>query len=210
MRNFKGSVSSNSRARMSILAVADMCVEAHLDTLRALLSMKLLLTASTDKKITDNSFIVSKIFFDGLQNLRGEVGMRKLWTLRCCHGSGLLVWFRYLFVEKSYHTYSNSIPNYLTTTMIWNLKNLQFILQILYIQLQQTNFWKNRGEAEELKNYLRRSSSWVGGLLKSVSTSSYHQMRRQILFHSEDYSQRLQLHIRNLQYWRVIDSQHPL
>ena len=66
-RSFKGSVSSISRDRMSILAVADRCTKAHRDTLGALFSMKLRLTTSTDKKNMNRNFIVSKSFLGGMQ-----------------------------------------------------------------------------------------------------------------------------------------------
>ena len=78
-RNFKVSVSSISLARMSILAVADNCIEAHRDTLGALLSMKLRLTANTDNRMMDKSFIVPTIIIlKNCGNLREEDGAYEL------------------------------------------------------------------------------------------------------------------------------------
>lgn len=77
-RSFKGSVSSISRDRMSILAVADKCIKAHRDTLGALCSMKLRLTANTDKINMDRNFIVSKGARGGMQKF-----YYRRWTLYC-------------------------------------------------------------------------------------------------------------------------------
>lgn len=89
-RNFKVSVSSISLARMSILAVADICIEAHRDTLGALLSMKLRLTANADKKMMDKSFIVPIIT---VQKNSGKLQRRT--ALLSCVGSRLrrMYWF---------------------------------------------------------------------------------------------------------------------
>ena len=58
-----------------------MCIEAHRDTLRALLSMKLWLTASADKKMMARNLIVEEWFLDGLQKS----------TARCWRGRPLRV-----------------------------------------------------------------------------------------------------------------------
>lgn len=134
---------------MSILAVADRCIKAHRDTLGALFSMKLRLTANTDKINMDRNFIVSKSSLGGMQkfyNRRLALFCRASFEIVWCPG---VVRYLYIIYRRRNHTYSNS-ELFDNNSMIWNLKNKLARICKNFIQLQQQpNFWNC---AERSKN----------------------------------------------------------
>lgn len=184
-RNFNVSVSSISLARMSILAIADMCIEAHRDTLGALLSMKLRLTANTDNKMMDKSFIVLIITAvkDG-GNLRQEDGNVELCGITTA--VEVSVWFvgRCWILSRLQYRFTR-IP--IPFRIIWQQHNdLEFEkLAINFCNFVLFNFNRDKLKLLEiyagLKNFLRRSSSGGSSFIFNLRVGHHPPAHQQII-----------------------------
>ena len=184
-RNFNVSVSSISLARMSILAIADMCIEPHRDTLGALLSMKLRLTANTDNKMMDKSFIVLIITAvkDG-GNLRQEDGNVELCGITIA--VEVSVWFvgRCWILSRLQYRFTR-IP--IPFRIIWQQHNdLEFEkLAINFCNFVLFNFNRDKLKLLEiyagLKNFLRRSSSGGSSFIFNLRVGHHPPVHQQII-----------------------------